>query len=226
MPLAPPPESVTEARERLAAERAGLAYLRWHDGTDGWRILALSSGVNRITIGRDQGCDIRLDADTRVSRTHAELIRVGMDWVLVDDGLSRNGTWLNGNRIAGRVRMRDGAMIRCGNSIIAFRLPSRDTDEPSTTNGTVAAAETLLTPVQMAVLESLCRPFQTLGPFAAPAPNQTIADELHISVQTVKSHLRSLFTVFGLHDLPQNQKRARLAETAVRLGLVGVGQAE
>jgi DNA-binding NarL/FixJ family response regulator len=77
--------------------------------------------------------------------------------------------------------------------------------------------------VQMAVLASLCRPFQVSGPFAAPAANAVIAEELHISVQTVKSHLRSLFQVFGLQDLPQNQKRARLAETAVRHGLVTVG---
>lgn len=217
------PESVAETRERLAAERAGLAYLRWRDAEQGWRILTLSPAANRVTIGRDPSCDVRLDSDIRVSRTHAEIIRVGVDWVLLDDGLSRNGTWVNGKRITGRVRLHDGAMVRCGSSIVSFRLPRREVEEPSTQNGTVAAAETLLTPVQMAVLSALCRPFQVQGPFAAPASNAVIADELHISVQTVKSHLRSLFGVFGLQELPQNQKRARLAETAVRHGLVTVG---
>lgn len=222
----PHTESVSEARERLSAERAGLPYLRWFREGEGWKVLPLSSGVTRVTIGRDGSCDVRLETDIRVSRTHAELVRVGFDWVLFDEGLSRNGTWVNGKRISGRVRLRDGATIRCGNSIIAFRLPARDSDEPSTQNGTVAAAETLLTPAQMAVLDALCRPLREQGPFAAPAPNAAIADELHLSVQTVKSHLRSLFTVFGLNSLPQNQKRARLAETAVRLGLVTVGQGE
>lgn len=218
-----PPESVTEAQERLAAARAGLPYFRWHRAGEGWRLLPLSASVSHVTVGRDPNCEIRLDADTRVSRIHAEIMRVGFDWVIHDDGLSRNGTWLNGRRISGRMRLRDGATIRCGNSVIGFRLPVRDAEEPSTENGTIAAAETLLTPVQMSVLQALCRPLKDDGPFASPAPNAAIADELHLSVQTVKSHLRSLFTIFGLQGLAQNQKRARLAETAVRLGLVTVG---
>jgi hypothetical protein len=36
----------------------------------------------------------------------------------------------------------------------------------------------------------------------------------------VKTHLRVLFHKFGIEDLPQNQKRARLAEIALELGLV------
>ena len=203
-----------------------MPYLRWHGGPDGWRVLPLSAGVSRVTIGRDASCDVPLAGDIRVSRIHAEVLRVGVDWVMVDDGLSRNGTWLNGSRISGRVRLRDGGVIRCGNSIITFRLPVDAGDEPSTQNGSIAAAETLLTSVQMAVLQSLCKPLRDQGPYAAPAPNSVIAEELHLSIQTVKSHLRSLFTVFGLQSLPQNQKRARLAETAVRLGLVPVGNGE
>jgi hypothetical protein len=36
----------------------------------------------------------------------------------------------------------------------------------------------------------------------------------------VKAHLRVLFEHFGLQDLPQNQKRARLAATALVNGVV------
>ena len=41
-----------------------------------------------------------------------------------------------------------------------------------------------------------------------------------LSVEAIKMHLRTLFVKFGLSDLPQNEKRARLAECAVELGLV------
>ena len=32
---------------------------------------------------------------------HAELIRMGADWILCDDGLSHNGTFVNGERVRG-----------------------------------------------------------------------------------------------------------------------------
>ena len=43
---------------------------------------------------------------------------------------------------------------------------------------------------------------------------------MHLSVDAVKAHLRGLFERFGLEDLPQNQKRGRLAATALVSGLV------
>jgi hypothetical protein len=39
-------------------------------------------------------------------------------------------------------------------------------------------------------------------------------------VDAVKTHLRILFHKFGVEHLPQNQKRARLAEMALEFGLV------
>ena len=50
--------------------------------------------------------------------------------------------------------------------------------------------------------------------------NKEIADALYISVDAVKTHLRALFQLFELADLPQNQKRARLVERAFNLGVV------
>ena len=38
-----------------------------------------------------------LDWDSEISRVHAALERIGDDWTVVDDGLSHNGTYLNGN---------------------------------------------------------------------------------------------------------------------------------
>ena len=46
---------------------------------------------------------------------------------------------------------------------------------------------------------------------ATPATNRQIADELFLSVDAVKAHLRVLFDRFGVGELVQNEKRARLA---------------
>jgi pSer/pThr/pTyr-binding forkhead associated (FHA) protein len=54
------------------------------------------------TVGRGQGVDIRLD-DPSVSRLHAELVRRGPYVYVVDLGLSRNGTQVNGRPVARRV---------------------------------------------------------------------------------------------------------------------------
>ena len=59
-------------------------------------------GDEVTTIGRGQGVDIRLD-DPSVSRLHAELYRRGPYVYVVDLGLSRNGTRVNGRPVARRV---------------------------------------------------------------------------------------------------------------------------
>ena len=50
--------------------------------------------------------------------------------------------------------------------------------------------------------------------------NPAIADELSVSVDAVKSTMRLLFDLFGIGDLPQNQKRASLALQALRGGVL------
>ncbi len=81
------------------------------------------------------------------------------------------------------------------------------------------AAAPELTGTQRRVLIALCRPYAS-GQFATPATNQEIAAELFLSTEAVKTHLRSLFAKFALGELPQNQKRARLAELALQSGAI------
>ena len=76
-----------------------------------------------------------------------------------------------------------------------------------------------LTDTQRRVLVALCRPYRD-GNYATPATNQQIADEIFLSVDAVKMHLRTLFGKFALAELPQNQKRARLAEQALQFGVI------
>jgi DNA-binding NarL/FixJ family response regulator len=70
------------------------------------------------------------------------------------------------------------------------------------------------------VLVALCRPFKESSGYATPATNQQIADELFLSIDAIKTHLRALFAKFGIEDLPQNQKRIRLVELALKSGVV------
>jgi hypothetical protein len=49
------------------------------------------------------------------------LTEVGGHWVVTDDGLSRNGTFLNGDPVAGRRRLQDGGLLEVGDTPLAFR---------------------------------------------------------------------------------------------------------
>ena len=42
-----------------------------------------------------------------------------------------------------------------------------------------------------------------------------------LSVDAVKTHMRALFDKFGVGDVPQNQKRAKLVERAFQSGAIG-----
>jgi pSer/pThr/pTyr-binding forkhead associated (FHA) protein len=215
-PLAPHAASPHELQERIAAERRGEPFLLYRDGHGGQVIVPLAG--DRVTIGRRPTNDVALDWDSEVSRVHAELERAGGEWTLVDDGLSHNGTFVGGARVTGRRRLRDGDVIAVGGTAIAYCVPGDAPSAPTVTSGGPHVGERL-TPAQRRVLVALCRPFKA-GPYAVPATNQQIADELVVSVDAVKSNLRALFTAFGLEDLPQNQKRASLAQRALSSGVV------
>ncbi len=101
----------------------GHPYLVYRDGGGHERALSLPASPDRLTIGRGDGATIVLGWDEAVSRLHAELHRVGDDWMLVDDGLSHNGSFVNGDRVSGRRRLRDGDDLRLGNTTIAFFAP-------------------------------------------------------------------------------------------------------
>jgi hypothetical protein len=45
-----------------------------------------------------------------------------------------------------------------------------------------------------------------------------------LGIDAVKTHLRVLFGKFGLENVPQNEKRVRLAERALQWGLVRRGE--
>ena len=113
-PLNPHPASPVEMQERIRAERDGMPFLLLRDGAGTQQLVRLPTDGERLTIGRGEGVDLALDWDERVSRVHAELEHVGESWAVADDGLSRNGTYVNGKRVRGRQRLEEGDELRLG----------------------------------------------------------------------------------------------------------------
>jgi len=216
-PLEPHAASPADLRERLAAERRGAPFLLYRDGDDQQVIVELSGDRPQLTIGRSPRNDVALRWDGEVSRLHAQLERVGSDWLVSDDQFSRNGTYVNEERVRTRRVLRSGDVIRTGDTQLAFVGPVAGSISATMTAAQVAAPPEL-TPAQRRVLVALCRPLAAHG---AVASNREIAAELVIALDTVKGTLSRLFEVFGIGaDVPQNQKRALLARRALQAGIV------
>ncbi len=216
-PLARHSLSATDLKALLEVQRAGKAFIALRDGEGELRFFCPPEGEETSTVGRRPETDLSIGWDAEVSGLHAELHHVGGEWAIVDDGLSRNGTFVDGKRISGRQRLRDGSRIRVGATVLAYRA-----QQLSPVGETVVAGqrpEIQLTDSQRRVLLALCRPYRA-GGFGTPATNQQIADEVFLGVDAVKMHLRTLFAKFGLADLPQNQKRTTLAERALQSGSI------
>ena len=74
----------------------------------------------RTRLGRNHDNDIVVNND-RVSRYHAEIIHEGAELRVVDVG-SRNGVWVNGERIAGPTLLKPGDRLRIGRQEFVFTV--------------------------------------------------------------------------------------------------------
>jgi hypothetical protein len=216
----PRPRTPVELQRLIALERAGEPFLLYRDGEDAQIDVTLDSSA-RLTIGRDPVTDIALPWDTGVSRLHAELEARAGTWLIIDDGMSTNGTRVNGEPVRTRRRLAHGDVIVVGSTPILYSAPGTG----GSSDGTEHLGDRLdvhVTPAQQRVLDALCRPFlaDPARPVTPPT-NKQIADAIFLTERAVKSHLRALFQAFGIDDLPQNQKRARLVDLAVQHGLAG-----
>jgi FHA domain len=216
-PLAPHSLSAQELKEMLAAERTGEALVAFRDEQGQLRTFSPEAKRDSTTLGRRPEVDLSIPWDSEVSGLHAELHHLGGEWAVVDDGLSTNGTYVNGERIQGRQRLRDGDRIRVGKTVLAYKAAQSVTAQQTVAAG--VPPQLNLTDTQRRVLVALCRPYRD-GGFATPATNQEVAEEVFLSVDAVKMHLRALFAKFDLGELPQNQKRAKLAESALQFGVI------
>jgi pSer/pThr/pTyr-binding forkhead associated (FHA) protein len=128
---------------------------------------------------------------------------------VVDEGLSRNGTFVNDERLTGRHRLSDGDTLRFGRTRVTFRS---ETGEPE--------SQVSLSTTQRRVLAALCRPFKEGSRYASPASNEQIAEELFLSVGEVRAHLQVLYVKLGVSELPEGDKRLHTVERALSAGLI------
>jgi pSer/pThr/pTyr-binding forkhead associated (FHA) protein len=211
--------SAVELRAQIEAERRGRPFLVLRDGDGEQRIVGVEEGVTDLWVGRAEAAGLRLDWDEEVSALHAQIEVVAGECTLLDDGLSRNGSFVGEQRVHGRRRLRDGDTLRFGRTTVLFRRPGEGAPEATVVASEVPAAAAV-SPGQRRVLLALCRPFKDGSTFATPPTNQAIAAELHLSVDAVKTHMRALFEKLGVEALPQNQKRVALIERALQSGIV------
>ncbi|HEX5525615.1 MAG TPA: FHA domain-containing protein [Solirubrobacterales bacterium] len=210
--------SAPELKAQIEAEREGRPFLVFRDGEGEQAIVPLAAEAE-LWVGRGPSADVRLGWDEEVSALHAQVEVVRDECTLVDDGLSRNGSFVNEERVHGRRHLRDGDALRFGRTVLTYRRPGDEAPEATVVASELPAAATV-SPAQRKVLLALCRPYKEGEAFATPATNQQIGEELHLSVDAVKTHMRALFEKLEVGDLPQNQKRAALVERALQSGIV------
>ncbi|MBH0776982.1 BTAD domain-containing putative transcriptional regulator [Nocardia bovistercoris] len=124
-------------QEPLTVAAAGVAAVTRvttiidHEPGDRFAVLRQVGGPSHpvrgavTRIGRLRDNDIALD-DGRVSRHHAAVVDTGLAYV-IRDLLSSNGVFVDGTRVIDSVALRDGAVIRIGDSELVFALASNET---------------------------------------------------------------------------------------------------
>jgi pSer/pThr/pTyr-binding forkhead associated (FHA) protein len=172
----------------------------------------------RVTIGKSETNMVSLDHDATVSRLHAVLENLGFAWSIRDLG-SRNGTFINGDKLSAEKVLRSGDEVRVGTSRLVF-WSVKESDEPAAKDETLSAepAPPRMTPRELEVLVVLCRPLVSDAPFPGPASVRDMAQELFVTEAAIKQHLQNLYDKF---DVPtEGERRLRLANEAIRRGAV------
>ena len=80
--------------------------------------------IGRRAEGVPVGANAAVLDDGLVSSQHARITRVAGGYDLEDLG-SKNGTWIDNQRLEGKVRLRDGALLFFGNHVAVFRMVSQ-----------------------------------------------------------------------------------------------------
>jgi pSer/pThr/pTyr-binding forkhead associated (FHA) protein len=118
----PDPAGPTEQSALLSAEARARPFILFRDLRGRQKLVELPED-RQLTIGRGSWMDVSLAWDEGASRLHARLEPLGDDWTVVDDGTSRNGTFLNGERIDGRRRLDDGDELLIGSTRLRVCIP-------------------------------------------------------------------------------------------------------
>jgi pSer/pThr/pTyr-binding forkhead associated (FHA) protein len=178
----------------------------------------------RVTLGKASTNAVSLEHDETVSRLHAVLENLGFAWSIRDLG-SRNGTYLNGERITAERVLRSGDEVRVGKSRLLF-WEVRDSGEGKLDEETMTAQPLelppRLTPRELDVLVVLCRPLVSDDAFPELPSVRRMAGELFVTEAAVKQHLQNLYDKFSIPA--EGDRRVRLANEALRRGAVTLAQ--
>lgn len=145
----------------------------------------------RWVVGRDPACDLVVDWDASVSRSHAVIERLGAVVTIEDSGVSRNGTIVDGRRISGKALLADAATVELGYSRMHVRLAGADPAGVATVGvtGREQATSPTFSPAEHRVLLAMVEGRRR----ASTTPtNRQVAEALGLGIETVKSHMRSI----------------------------------
>jgi ABC transport system ATP-binding/permease protein len=158
-----------------------------------------SQGPSRIIIGRDPGVDFLIDSPG-VSRRHAAISIQGNQCTLEDLG-SSNGTFLNGERLSQPRRLRNGDVIRLGQTV-ALQYQGELQEAGAT------MLESSPQPVEQTMLESA--PLPVAPP---PPPEHTALDSAPLPVAPPPVGA----TMIGEEPKPRFSKAATPPQLAVTI---------
>lgn len=201
--------TAVEHDARLAAERTGRAHLVFRDGAGHQVIHQLPEGGGRtVVLGRRRECEVCLEWDLEVSRSHARLQPADGDWAIADEG-SRNGSFVNREPVLVDRRLRDGDIVVLGRTSILFRKPARAHE----------GAHAKLSDVERLVLIELCRPLADPA-HGMPADDRMIASRLGLEEDELEDRIHGLLERFGLPGCEPAEARVRLAAAALQSAIV------
>lgn len=144
-----------------------------HPGRAAWRYCL--AGIDKVRLGRGDATQAHLEragqsrninvaiADRHISSRHAQVERAGPSFVVFDAG-SRNGTWVNGKQIEGRVVLQDGDFLGIGHTLLRFRSSLRTTEQTEALQSLAAGAAE---PGLSTLVPSLAQSFRDLARIAA-----------------------------------------------------------
>jgi pSer/pThr/pTyr-binding forkhead associated (FHA) protein len=177
----------------------------------------------RLTLGKSSTNDVALEHDETVSRLHAVFENLGFAWSIRDLG-SRNGTYINGERISAERVLRSKDEVRVGKTRLIF-WEVKDSQGPRDEETKAAQPSEIpprLTRREVDVLVVLCRPLVSDDPFPEPASVRRMAGELFVTEAAVKQHLQNMYDKFAIPA--EGDRRVRLANEALRRGAVTIAQ--
>jgi predicted component of type VI protein secretion system len=171
----------------------------------------------RMAVGRISDNDLVLASDPEVSGFHALFESVAGGWCLRDLS-SRNGTFVNGERLGGDRPLRNGDEIRIGQTYVVFHSGVAG-DDLSLTQAPEKAPQ--ITSRERDVLVALLSGGTRGDLFNEPASTKQIAAALSVSEAAVKQHLLHLYDKFGIYGEGE-RRRFRLANEAFRRGAISL----